>query len=371
MSNKIIVTRRVVEFLGEMAGVDFLQCCSGGFMGAENQKGLFCDSVLEYGRPEVTTMDDDCTYDIVDEDFFMERFRSVVAAYKSCENGIFGALDTGGRRNDDTWDPMDTGYERINISHLCAGNKVYHRGHGVVTIKRISYQETDNCYIVEYENIEWTDSINAKYDVLRLIREARSVTLPSALGASYGVSQTEEGRTEYLISQQAIENSQRQKDLQSQEDAINRKIRDFNRAQQDFREHRREEAQSIREMIYGCEHYEVLANLLRDIYWYASTGVNANVPFLHQPALTTSRTLRTGDGLLFSAMNTLTQLPDLHGHARREALYRAIMNLVSLILLDQELKGIMRDEKEIALHDQLRHRVEELFPLYDEDMNKE
>ena len=48
MSNRLVLTRRLAAFLGEMAGVDFTQRCGRGYLGVENAKDTFCDAVPLY-----------------------------------------------------------------------------------------------------------------------------------------------------------------------------------------------------------------------------------------------------------------------------------------------------------------------------------
>lgn len=84
MSN-IIISRTAIELLAEELGVDFNVPHNTGYMGPDNEKGLFVDAISQVGGFEGNYLDDNIEYLIADEERFATAFGVIFRAYKEAE----------------------------------------------------------------------------------------------------------------------------------------------------------------------------------------------------------------------------------------------------------------------------------------------
>lgn len=84
MSN-IIISGTAIELLAEELGIDFNVPHNTGYMGPDNEKGLFVDAISQVGGFEGNYLDDNIEYFIADEERFATAFGVIFRAYKEAE----------------------------------------------------------------------------------------------------------------------------------------------------------------------------------------------------------------------------------------------------------------------------------------------
>lgn len=90
MSN-IIISGTAIERLAEELGMDFNKQHNTGYMGPNNEKGLFVDAISQVGGFEGNYLDDNIEYFIADEERFATAFGVVFRAYKEAESEVMDA----------------------------------------------------------------------------------------------------------------------------------------------------------------------------------------------------------------------------------------------------------------------------------------
>lgn len=81
----VIISGTVIEDLAEALGVDFDQAHNGGYMGPNNERGLFVECVADNAGCTTNFLDDNADLYIVDEERFVEAFVGTLKSYLAVE----------------------------------------------------------------------------------------------------------------------------------------------------------------------------------------------------------------------------------------------------------------------------------------------
>lgn len=87
MSN-IIISGTAIENLAEALGVDFNKQHNSGYMGPDNERGLFVECVADNAGCITNFLDDNAELYIVDEDKFVEAFVGTLLTYREFEREV-------------------------------------------------------------------------------------------------------------------------------------------------------------------------------------------------------------------------------------------------------------------------------------------
>lgn len=90
MSN-IVISGTAIERLAYELGIDFNMPHSTGFMGPENERGLFVEFVSQTGDFVGNYLDDDIEYFIADEARFAYAFATVFRDWKAMQQEVANA----------------------------------------------------------------------------------------------------------------------------------------------------------------------------------------------------------------------------------------------------------------------------------------
>lgn len=84
----IIVSGTVIEDLAEALGVDFNKQHNSGYMGPDNERGMFVDCVADNAGCITNYLDDNAELFIVDEGKFVEAFVGTLRTYWEFEREV-------------------------------------------------------------------------------------------------------------------------------------------------------------------------------------------------------------------------------------------------------------------------------------------
>lgn len=134
--------------------------------------------------------------------------------------------------------------------------------------------------------------------------------------------------------------SLRSKELNNQEEMLQRKLR---KHYQDVAEFQRHVSDTMKDILAPVG-YESLARILCEVMHQAAIGKGAqrhadSNPFEHQPTLGYARKYNSPVGLLCQIMKKLDEYDRLDGVARRRELIGVMVYVAMLIIFDQEMHG--------------------------------
>lgn len=134
--------------------------------------------------------------------------------------------------------------------------------------------------------------------------------------------------------------SLRSKELNNQEERLQRKLR---KHYQDVAEFQRHVSDTMKDILAPVG-YESLARILCEVMHQAAIGKGAqrhadSNPFEHQPTLGYARKYNSPVGLLCQIMKKLDEYDRLDGVARRRELIGVMVYVAMLIIFDQEMHG--------------------------------
>lgn len=134
--------------------------------------------------------------------------------------------------------------------------------------------------------------------------------------------------------------SLRSKELNNQEEMLQRKLR---KHYQDVAEFQRHVSDTMKDILAPVG-YESLARILCEVMHQAALGKGAqrhadSNPFEHQPTLGYARKYNSPVGLLCQIMKKLDEYDRLDGVARRRELIGVMVYVAMLIIFDQEMHG--------------------------------
>lgn len=88
MASKIIISSEAIAGLAKALGIDFNKPHNGGYMGPDNEEGLFTEAVVWRDVSDVTCMDDNGDHYIIDEEKFVKYFADAFHSYKAAEQEL-------------------------------------------------------------------------------------------------------------------------------------------------------------------------------------------------------------------------------------------------------------------------------------------